>query len=341
MAYKKPFLLLCLSAAIIGGESIAFANTFSVVVKGKVTMEDGTPPAFPVSIERLCSDSRSGTPGPLISKKGDWTWRLDIDPFAQRACTFRAVISGYTSTEVDASHINITSHDSTYTVPNIVLMASAADPTTIRFSEDVIPPKAKPQITQALKALDAHDYQEARKDLQAAVAGSPKFAQAWHALGNVDDNLEMQAEAKDAFSHAIEADPKMMPSYVMLARVCIKTKDWQCTLKASDGLLKVDLKHAYPEIYIHRAVAQYQLKDLTAALANIEEAVTRDPNHKRPRAEYIRGRILEAKGDMDGAKEHISKYVELAPGAPDIDAVKAHLELLGKNTGTEPDLEPL
>jgi Tfp pilus assembly protein PilF len=314
-------------------------NVYSVVFKGKVTMEDGTAPTMPVSVERLCSDSKNGTPGPLVSKKGEWVWRLDIDAFAQRACTFRAVIKGYTSTEADASHINITSRDPTYTVPTLILMANAADPTTIRFSEDSTPPKAKPLVAQAMKALDAHDYQESRKDLLAAVTGSPKFAQAWHALGLVNDNLEKDADARDAFTHAIDADPKMMPSYVMLARICIKTKDWQCALKTSDSLIKLDIKHAYPEIYLHRAVAQYQLQDLTGAQASIEEALRLDTRHKRPRAEYVEGRILEAKGDLNGAREHISKYLGSDPNAPDAEAVKAHLELLGKNAGTEPELE--
>jgi hypothetical protein len=64
-----------------------------------------------------------------------------------------------------------------------------------------------------------------------------------------------------------------------------------------------------------------------------------DTTHKRPRAEYVEGRILEAKGDLDGARQHMTKYLESDPNAPDADAVKAHLQLLGKNTGAEPDLE--
>ena len=106
-------------------------------------------------------------------------------------------------------------------------------------------------------------------------------------------------------------------------------------------MLKADPKHTYPEIYLHRAVAGYQLKDLAGAEQNIQEALRLDPRHKRPRGEYVLGRILEAKGDMNGAREHIAKYLELDPGAPDVDIVRSHLEGIGKPDQLEPDLEPL
>jgi Tfp pilus assembly protein PilF len=339
MIRKNAWLVICLGAGFFVAAPVATANTYMVVLKGKVTMEDGTPPPFQVSVERLCSDSRNGVPGPLVSKKGEWVWRLEIDAFDQRACTFRAVITGYTSTEADASHINVTSHDPMYTVPTLVLIPNTADPTAVRFNEGTIPGKAKAAVTRALKAMDARDYEEARKGFQEAVTGSPKFAQAWHALGLVDDNLDKPAESREAFQHAIEADPKIMPSYAMLARICIRTKDWQCGLTTAESLIRIDVKHEYPEIYIHRAVAQYELQDLAGAQTSIAEALRLDSRHKRPRAEYIQGRILEANGDMSGAREHMSKYLELDVNAPDIDAVKAHVELLAKSAGTEPDLE--
>ena len=55
------------------------------------------------------------------------------------------------------------------------------------------------------------------------------------------------------------------------------------------------------------------------------------------------GRILEAKGDAAGAREHISKYLELDKNTPDAEMIRAHLENIGKPDaeGAEPDLELL
>jgi len=89
-------------------------------------------------------------------------------------------------------------------------------------------------------------------------------------------------------------------------------------------------------------VVRYELKDLPGAEMSAQEAVRLDTYHKTPRAEFVLGRILEAKGDTNGAREHISKYIELDPKAPDLAMVKAYLENLGKGAaGPEPALEIL
>jgi Tfp pilus assembly protein PilF len=317
------------------------ADTYPVIVRGTVTMEDGSPPPFTVGIERVCSDSSGSAPGPITNKKGEWTWRVDIDPFAPRACFFRATHPGYSSTTADASNVNITSRNTTITLPPLVLNAAAADPGAINVSEGNIPAKAKGPFEKAMKALDAPDFEEASRQLETVVAGSPKFAQGWHTLGVVDERLHKTAEAKAAYQHAIDADPKQFAAYVMLARLCIRTKEWQCASATADALIKADAKHTYPEIYLHRAVARYGLKDLAGAEESAEEALRLDPKRKKPRVEYVLGRILEAKGDQKGAREHMTRYLELEPGASDLAAVRAHMQTLGKPDGNEPELEPL
>jgi len=75
----------------------------------------------------------------------------------------------------------------------------------------------------------------------------------------------------------------------------------------------------------------------------VQEAIRADPEKKRPRAEYVLGRILEAKGDLAGAKEHMTNYLKMDPAPPDIDLVRGHIEYLGRPQATDvdPALEPL
>jgi Tfp pilus assembly protein PilF len=322
---------------------IALADTYPVIVQGKVTMEDGAAPPFQVSIERVCSDGQGDVPGPLTNKKGEFLWRIEIDPFATRSCVFRASHPGYVSSVDDASNLNLTSRATQITIPPLMLAAASADPYSIRITDSNVPGKARGSIEKAMKALDSRNAPEAAANLQAAVAAAPKFAQGWHALGVVQENLGKASEAREAYTHAIESDPKNFPSYVTLARLCIKAKDWQCADKNAESLIKVDPKKTYPEIYLHRAVAQYELKDVAGAEASVQEVLRLDKAHKKPRAEYVLGRILEAKGDANGAREHITKYIQLDPNAADMLQVKAHLENLGKPATPEadPDLEPL
>jgi Tfp pilus assembly protein PilF len=340
MNLKYAFLGISLASVSCLIQS-ASADTYPVILHGKVVMEDGTPPPVVVSIERVCSDSFGSMPGVLTDKKGEYIWRMNIDPLETRNCVIRATHAGYTSSEVEVSGVDTT--HTTLELPPITIHTSVADPYTLNFSETGITGRAKPDWKAAIKALDAQNLPEVASHLEAVVAAAPKAEQAWHALGVVDERLNKLPEARAAYEHALEADPKVLTPYVTLARVCIKTKDWSCVAKASEALIKADLKRSYPEIYLHLAVARYELKDLNGAQESVEEAIRLDPKYKRPRAEYVLGRILEAKGDVAGAKEHMAKYLELEPAPADIDLVRGHFDNLGKPEAkdVDPELERL
>jgi Flp pilus assembly protein TadD len=342
MVSKRSYLGVSLAAAFLGFTGSACADTYPVILHGKVVMQDGSVPPVSMGIERVCSDVAGDKPGTVTDKKGEYIWRMDIDPLEARDCKIRATHAGYTSTSVEVSGVDTT--HTTLDLPPIVLSASAADAYAIIIIASAIPGRSKKDWDMAIKALDnGPDFAEAARHLEAAVAASPKFATAWHALGVVDERLKKRPEARTAYEHAIESDPKLLPPYVTLVRVCIKLKDWDGAEKAAAALMKADPRHTYPEVYLHEAVAQYGLKDYNGAEESVQEAIRLDAGHKRPRAEYVLGRILEAKGDTKGAKEHMAKYLQLDPAPADVDLVKGHLELMGKPgaADVDPQLEPL
>jgi hypothetical protein len=316
----------------------AAAENYPLIVRGKVTMPDGTPPPFTAGIERICSDSQGSAPGPTTDTKGEYLWRMDVDPMRSRACFIRATHTGYVSTTVDVSALNGYTATVT-TLDTLVLTGRSSDPYAIVSSDNNVPGRAQGPWKAAMKALDSSNFPEAAAQMQAAVAAAPKFAVGWHALGVVQEKQQKLAEARDAYEHAVEADPKMFQAYVTLARLCLKTKDWQGAAKAADALIKADSKKTIPEIYLHQAVARYGLKDLDGAAASAQEAIQR----KVPRAEYVLGRTLEAKGDAAGAREHITKYLEQDKATPDAELIRTHLQNMGKadSAGPEPELELL
>lgn len=335
----RLFLHVCLGAGFLCSIQTASAEDKPLILTGKVQMEDGSPPPKPVLIQKVCSDMGSA-PGPLTDKKGNWLWRIQVDPMRTRVCRIEASSQGYESTSVDISAFNAFNSTSKE-VPPLILFPSAPNPMTIVMGENGVPGKSLNSWRAAMKAIQAGSLAEAESQLQAVVNASPKFAQGWHTLAIISSNNQKGPQAKEAWERAIEADPKMLQPYVGLARLCVKIKDWQCTEAASDKLLKLDKKNTFPEIYIHQAVARYGAKDLDGALSAAENAVKLDRVHKR--SEYILGRILEAKGDIAGAKEHMTKYVQSDPNAADIELVKKHLELIGTPAaaGAEPGLDVL
>ena len=316
------------------------ADSVPVILRGRVVMQDGSPPPKTLGIQRICSDSQGSAPGPLTDKKGEYLWRMEVDPMRTRVCRLEVATAGYASTAVDISGLNGYTNV-TQMLPDIIITVRGANPMTIVSGESGVPGKSLGAWKAAIKAIDSGDLPSAAEKLQEAVKASPKFAAGWHTLGIIQQTQQKFAEAKDAYEHALEADPKAPASAVTLARVCIHMKDWVCAAKASESAMQRDTKHMYPEVYLHLSVAKYGQKDLDGALSGVQEAAKMDPSQKR--AEYVLGRILEAKGDLAGAREHMNKYLLADPNVADVATVKAHLELLGKPEAAtaEPDLELL
>jgi Flp pilus assembly protein TadD len=338
MVSVRVFSALCLAAGLASFLRPALADTYPLILQGKVTMADGSPPPKSVSIERVCSNIQGSEPGPITNKKGEYVWRMEVDPLLTRVCMLRAHLAGYTSTAIDISGLNSYSNPK---LPPLVLSASSGDPTLITVPEGGVPAKADSAWNKGIKAIDAGDMGAAIVQFQAAVAAAPKFAGGWNALGLVYTTQQKISEARDAFERAIAADPKMLPPYVNLARWCIRTHDWECAAKNADALLKADSKRQFPEVYLHQAVARFQLQDLAGAESSAQQALRSDQSRKGSRAEYVLGRILLAKGDAGGARQHISKYLELDPNAADVEQIRTELQNLDKPEagGAEPDLE--
>jgi cytochrome c-type biogenesis protein CcmH/NrfG len=317
----------------------AGAEAYEVILKGKVVMRDGSPLPSGVGIQRHCTDVVGSAPGPLTNKKGEFIWHMDADSMATRACTVEAELKGYVSTTIDISALD-GFVKKVYELPPLVIYKSGGDPRVIKNGTDDVPPTAHSAWNAAMKASDAGNYPELAVQLKAVVAAAPKFARGWHTLGIAYEVLQMPDDARDAYMHAIQADPKMVVSYVTLSRMDVLLKDWQGAETAAQGAIRLDPKRTFPEAWLHQAVARYELKDYAGAEASVREAVGQ-PGKETSRAEFVLGRILDAKGDYAGAREHIAKFLKENPKTPDAELIQGYMDVIGRPeaAGVNPDLE--
>jgi hypothetical protein len=130
----------------------------------------------------------------------------------------------------------------------------------------------------------------------------------------------------------------MLVSYAALGRLAMREKDWAGVLKNAALMIPIDKDRIYAEVYAHQAAAHFNLKDMASAEAAANEAVNPKAKHTYTRAEYVLGRILEAKGDAAGAKQHMARYLELVPTAEDAAQIQAHIDMMGKPGAPEPEL---
>ena len=310
-----------------------------VVFRGKVVMEDGSPPGRPVSIQRTCQGlDHAYVEGTVSQKTGDYFVRLDVNDFGNvfsggmagnglLQCVLEAIAPGYVSTKLDLTNWHITMNPR---LPNIVLSRAAPGIVVDPESGGGVPRSAAKPWALAIKHIDTHDWAAAEAPLRAVVEAAPKFAPAWLALGSVCEHQHKAAEARRAFERAIALNPKTLAPYLELATADSELKDWEAASKVSEALIKADAKHTFLEAYLVNAVARYQLRDFDGALARLNDMALLDKHQDFPRAEYIQGLVYEARGEFDTSAAHMRIYLEQHPHAKDYNEVSQRLANLGK-----------
>jgi Ca-activated chloride channel family protein len=335
-----------LLAGILSGLSVFVpcARANSQLMRGKVVMEDGSPPNRSIGIERFCHDT-GGQREAQTDKKGNYLWVMEINPLSYRACVLRATMSGYESTVIEIADFNWSTDPN---LPPLVLRrreSGSSDEDTNIFYQEGVPLAARTAWNNAQKLSQRKNWRAAEHELRAAVQAAPKFTRGWYALGVACANQNKPAEARDAFQHVVELDPKSLDTYLLLARQSVAAKDWNTAEKAAASLIKADTKQRYPEIYLLQATARFYLKDLDGAENSARTGILADRRREAPRTEYVLGAILETKRDYAGAREHMLQYLALDSKAGDAAEIRSRIENLGRprtapqGNDAEPSLE--
>ena len=338
MAASLAAVLFCAAQVSLGQAS----DYYTLILQGKVVMPDGSPPPKTAGIERVCSDIQGSAPGPTTEKTGHYLWRMELAPADTRSCFLRANIPGLISTTVNLDTLGLSDYrqGKVINLPDIVLSPrdSGAPRSVSLIAEDEAPGKARTFYKAAVKALDANADAEGINQLQLAVKAVPKFADGWNMLGALYERQNMLMEARDALQHAIEANPKLASPYLRLARISNELGNFDAAAQNEDALLKLEPR-LYPEVYLQQGITRFEQKNLAGAEESLKHVLSMDPAHKLSRAEYVLGMIALAKDDVNGAKEHISKYMMLDPITPDIEQIQAQLDSLGKPDAPKFDIK--
>jgi len=200
---------------------------------------------------------------------------------------------------------------------------------TVSLSAMRAPEDAKKAYGKGVEEAASRKWAKAQAQLEKAVAIYPEYSTAWSELGEVYLQQDMPKEARSAFERAIQIDPKYLKAYAQLARQDLSEKRPEDAVAITSRAMEMKATE-YPTIYFYHAVANFNLKHFDVAEASARRAVELDSEHEVPRAEYLLGSVLAAKGDRSGALQHFNKYLELSPKAPDAPEVKQRIVDLSK-----------
>jgi VWFA-related protein len=247
------------------------------IMRGKVTMPDGSAPPQRVFIERIC---QGGTPiqETLTGKQGEYFWRVPNDSLSSILnrvalavrCVLRARLKDLESDAIDIQDPKV--------LRNLQLPTLVLHPATPQSYPSKLPRTAAKSWDLAVQAYNTQQWAEAERLLREVTRQAPQFAPAWDALGLVCQKRQKATEAREAFQRAVAADPAALLSRLHLARAEISSQLWPEAAKSAQALIEADAAHRYPEAYLLHGMARYMSHDTDAARASLQTYLDRAPN---------------------------------------------------------------
>lgn len=239
------------------------------------------------------------------------------DPIGRRfedKCAITIWLKGY-------QKVSTTLHDGV-----VIVLKQIGDPegSTVSVTALHVPKEAAKAYDKGLAAMSDNKLSAAQKQFARATEMYPDYAQAWSQLGEVLEQESKTKEAAAACEHAIQADSKYMRPYLQLMRMAVSEKRMEDAVALSDRALRLSAVE-FPGIFYYDAVANYDLKHLDIAEKSARRAIELDKNHDYPAAEAVLGKVLADKGDNREAREHFEKYLQLAPKADDVAAIRQRM----------------
>lgn len=324
-----------------------------IFISGAVILPDGTEPPERAVIERLCSNNNVRFEG-YTDSKGHFGIQLgqnqqlipdasstmfveptqgfgqgtragasvsNADPYFD--CELRARLAGYTSSTILlAGRRPMDNPD----VGRIVLYPiSQIEGKALSATSANAPKEARKAFDKGVSEAKKKKFEQAEKELRRAVELHPKYAEAWLELGKTYAARKQSAEARDAFSHAIAADPAYVYPYEQLYIIEFEQAQWQELADTTERLLRLN-PYEFPGAYYFNGVAHYQLRNWDVAEKSLQQAIQVDFRNMNPKTHYVMGLVMVQKKNYEQATQSLTTFASIAPNDPQVPRARAIIE---------------
>jgi tetratricopeptide (TPR) repeat protein len=141
--------------------------------------------------------------------------------------------------------------------------------------------------------------------------------------------MDSLGPGREAFLRAAELDPQMPGPPEELGLLAARQQDPVAAAKYLDESLRLDPARSYRACYSD-AVVNLMLKRYDVAERSARAALRFGDAGPQARANYVLGIALLALGNNAEAKQRLTRYLELAPKAPERDQVINELSRLDR-----------
>ena len=320
-----------------------------VSISGAVVVEDGSPLAEPVQIQRVCGNVVHGesptdargrftiwidedtgigfqgasegggttTMGAQLGSRTSQTTRTQL-----WGCEIRALLPGYYSGSVSLAGRDFSTPA---TLASIVLrrIGGSVNPSVSAFDLQA-PADSRKEFEKGREDYFKKKYDDADKHLAKATSLYPTYPSALDLRGRVQRARRMDDDAEKSFRAAIAADGKLVAPYLHLAALLATRARWPEVIAVSDKAIELDAD-GFADPYYFKSVGQLMTKQVPEAKLSVAKVLQIDKDHRFPRAELMLGNILRSEGNDSEAALHLGNYLKMEPNGPDAAKIQEYL----------------
>ncbi len=231
---------------------------------------------------------------------------------------FSADAPGFTGAEMDVK-VNVGTMDNEITLQLISEQESAA-----AERNAILEQPGYKEYNEGREFARAGDLEQARAKYAAAVAAMPDLAPAWAGLAEVDfDNGSFQSALDNAVA-CLEHDDENNKCLAIAANASSELGDMEANQRFVDRYR--DLNPDDPTTLFNQAAEFLNAMDDDQARPLLEQCLEADPEFGPCLFEY--GMLLLRSGDLEGAKDKLNTYLEVAPDGADASAAAETVKYL-------------
>lgn len=318
------------------------AQARPLYLNGRVLTNDGLPPSEPVVVQRVCVGNTF--PEGYTDSKGRFSFRVGGDAtlltrdasvsgagisqgslmsggaytavgvrpvgmgrFDLSACVLRAELSGYRSDDLQLGMYSVMENND---VGTIVLHRIEGLLGDVVSALTLKAPKAAQKAYQSgLREMRKKkpNYKKAITQYTKAVGQYDEFAAAWAAMGDAKLALEDAAGAKEAYSRAVDADPKYLKPYEPLIKMAVDQSDWAGL--ETWGSAYLDLNPNAGNVRFLTAVAALNAGKPEKAEEMVLAMQASEDSKRYPQSYQIMGMIHEQRAEFEKAAGQYRSFI--------------------------------
>ena len=153
----------------------------------------------------------------------------------------------------------------------------------------------------------------------------PTLLAPYSALANLRLSEGAYQEALELSQKMVEIDPASIEAIAYRYEAYRGLGNAEEAQKASEELGRADPAKASNAFYT-QGVALFNAGQSREAIAAFDRVLFAVPDH--PRAHYMLGRAWASENDLEKARSYLSRFIELAPDDPEVEAARSMLEYL-------------